>query len=310
MKTKQVTFNKVVKGQHRVRIEYFQKGGNAGCIFKYKKGKSKTWKVFPASRYGLSLRHYRLIGLKEEIYYGSKSSKVPNLNAKKPNVQRVVPRVAYSNTGAKWRGFTAKDNFAVRWSGSLKFTKTGTYRFQIASDDGSNLYMNNLIGYGSIRNFNTGTAKLIDNDGAHGMRKKEATTKVFRKSVPIVLTYFEAGGHAGMLFKYMGKDSGMKMKIVPARALGGTLSATKTPASSAPFKLIGSGPCGTGGKYSSIKYWNSGYTYARCRKTCLANKKCKSFTSNPVIGYCNIRVKVADSITWKGGGWYCWNKAG
>jgi len=207
--------SKFVKGQHPVRIEYFQKGGKAGMMFRYKNlaQKKSPWKTVTAKM----LRHLNTPGLKEEIYYGGKYSKVPDLNKKTANVQRFVPVVNYRSSKAKWRGFTKSENFAVRWSGFLNIIKTGTYKFGITSDDGSNLYLNGR--------------KRVDNDGLHGMRAKEVTVSLAGGGKnKVVFTYFNKGGKAGMIFKYMGPDTDMKMIVVPPKATKVRFSRTSTPA--------------------------------------------------------------------------------
>jgi len=159
--------------------------------------------------------HSNTHGFKEEIYYKTENKRVPDLNKKIPSVQRIVRTVNYKSTKAKWKGFAESQNFAVRWSGLLTATKPGTYRFEIESDDGSNLYINKK--------------KVVDNDGMHGMTKVPGTVSL-RPTQLIILTYFEKGGAGGMILKYMGPDTRMKMIVVPRKAMKAAFFPVRTPA--------------------------------------------------------------------------------
>merc|ERR1712159_143681 len=65
------------------------------------------------------------------------------------------------NTGRKWPGFARANHFAVKWTGRVRFYRTGHYRFSLISDDGSKLWIDNRY--------------TINNDGLHGWRNREAT---------------------------------------------------------------------------------------------------------------------------------------
>lgn len=73
-----------------------------------------------------------------------------------------------------------QDQFALRYRGTLQTQVEGTYRFSLASDDGSKLYMDGNL--------------LIDNDGTHGMQQKQARVKLSPGSHTVVLEYFERDG--------------------------------------------------------------------------------------------------------------------
>jgi len=138
-------------------------------------------------------------GFYEKTFYNIKNMKsIPNLNYRRGSRNRVVKTVTYGNTGGKWSGFSAKDNFAVRWMGHIQINKRGNYKWRLGSDDGSWLYISGRL--------------VVDNNGLHGYRKK-----VGRKNVAggqgIVLEFFEKGGHAGMEFAYSGADS--RNRFVP-----------------------------------------------------------------------------------------------
>jgi len=147
-------------------------------------------------------------GLREEQYYFGQGNNVPaSLHSRKASKTRNVDFINYRHTSSKWSGFTRKNNFAVRWTGSVKVITAGSYKFQIESDDGSKLYLG-----GS-------TNPLCNNDGQHGMRKKKGTKSMSEGLTAVRIVYFEKGGGAGMNFKFKGPDTDDKWKVVPKRSL-------------------------------------------------------------------------------------------
>ena len=110
--------------------------------------------------------------------------------------------VNYRNTGGRWPGFGRSNHFAVRWTGRLRIFRTGHYWFGIISDDGSKLWINNRY--------------TINNDGLHGWRNRQARPYMRAGWALIRLEMFERGGHAGMLFRYHGPDTGNRWAVVRA----------------------------------------------------------------------------------------------
>jgi len=132
-------------------------------------------------------------GFHEQTFYNIKNMKsIPNLNDRRVSRNRVVKTVTYGNTGGKWSGFSAKDNFAVRWTGLIQINKRGNYKWRIGSDDGSRLYISNRV--------------VVDNNGLHSYRNKVGSKSV-AGGKSIKLEFFEKGGHAGMRFAYSGADT-------------------------------------------------------------------------------------------------------
>ena len=110
--------------------------------------------------------------------------------------------VNYRNTNRNWSGFRRRDNFAVRWTGRMRVFRSGHYRLSIYSDDGSKLWMDNRY--------------TINNDGLHGWRNREANRYLRAGWRLVRLEMFERGGHAGMLFRYHGPDTGNRWAVVRA----------------------------------------------------------------------------------------------
>ena len=110
--------------------------------------------------------------------------------------------VNYRNTGSRWSGFAGSNHFAVRWTGRLRIFKAGRYHFQIISDDGSKLWIDNRY--------------TINNYGLHGWRNRQARPHMRAGWRLVRLEMFERGGHAGMLFRYHGPDTGNRWAVVRA----------------------------------------------------------------------------------------------
>jgi len=118
-------------------------------------------------------------------------------------MQRWKHYINYRNTGGRWPGFSRAHNFAVRWTGRVRFFRSGHYRFSLISDDGSKLWINNRY--------------TINNDGCHGWRNREATRYMRAGWSMFRLEYFERTGHAGMLLRYRGPDTGNRWRVLRAR---------------------------------------------------------------------------------------------
>lgn len=189
---------KLVVGQHSIKTLMFQKDGKSAMQLTYK-GPDTGGSYTP-----MPGKHVMAKGLKESVYYIKDMKQLPDFTQKVATM-RIVPHVAYGHSATTWKGFSQVGDFAVRWTGILKISSTGRYRFSIISDDGSKLFINDAL--------------LVNNDGLHGLKNKESDYNVELSRNAVRLEYFQGGGKAGMVFRYMGSDSGNKMKYVPSSAL-------------------------------------------------------------------------------------------
>ena len=110
--------------------------------------------------------------------------------------------INYRNTGGRWSGFARHNHFAVRWTGRLRIFRRGHYYLSIISDDGSKLWIDNRY--------------TINNDGLHGWRNRQTRRHLHAGWRLVRLEMFERGGHAGMLFRYHGPDTGNRWAVVRA----------------------------------------------------------------------------------------------
>lgn len=93
-----------------------------------------------------------------------------------------------------------KDNFAFEATGYLFLDKDDNILFQLSSDDGSRLWIDNQ--------------QIIDNDGPHGMEPKEAEVALRAGYHPIKIRYFQGGGGRGIVLKWA-RFGSPGFKVIP-----------------------------------------------------------------------------------------------
>jgi cytochrome c len=101
-----------------------------------------------------------------------------------PTYTAVAPKVdaTYGDFG------DLKDNFALQCNGFLFLDKDDNVLFQLASDDGSRMYLDDRL--------------LIDHDGNHGMEAKEAEVALRKGYHRIRIDYYQGGGGRGIQLKW------------------------------------------------------------------------------------------------------------
>jgi len=109
------------------------------------------------------------------------------------------PKSSGTLTNIDISGATVKDHFGYEFNGYIKIPKTGYYRLYTFSDDGSALFI--------------GDSLVVDNDGSHSLRRREATIALAEGYHPIRVVYFE---------DYMGEKlevgiSGITIRETPLR---------------------------------------------------------------------------------------------
>lgn len=86
-----------------------------------------------------------------------------------------------------------KQNFGLIFNGYLNITSDGIYSFNLRSDDGSLLWLNDKV--------------LIDYDGTHGDEPKSATIALKKGLHKIKLSYIQASGNSNLALSYQLNDS-------------------------------------------------------------------------------------------------------
>jgi len=112
----------------------------------------------------------------------------------------------YKNTGRKWPNFPYKNNYAVRWTGTLKIKAAGVYHFATLSDDGSKLWINGK--------------QVVNNDGLHAWRRRDGKISLTAGHHVFKAEMFERGGHHGISILYKGPDTKHKHTAIPPAAFG------------------------------------------------------------------------------------------
>ncbi len=117
-----------------------------------------------------------------------------------PDAEGVVGSLDYmQGNEAFWDG--APDNFfAAQYEGQLIVKEGGTYTFNLASDDGSMLFING--------------EPVLDNDGLHGTRTRSVTLDLEAGAHDIEVRYFENGGAQTLQLAWSGPDTGGEQEVI------------------------------------------------------------------------------------------------
>jgi putative heme-binding domain-containing protein len=138
-------------------------------------------------------------GIKVDYFYPSANNvAIETLAKMTPNASGVVPQIVMNVPQLKQR-----DKFALRFTGMINAPKAGNYKFFVASDDGSRIYLDGKL--------------LVNNDGLHGMKEMNASIKLAAGTHDLIVTYFDNGGGDGLNVAWAGP--GFKKQKIAADAL-------------------------------------------------------------------------------------------
>ena len=96
-----------------------------------------------------------------------------------------------------------RNAFALRFTGAINIPRSGRYTFFTNSDDGSRLYVGGQL--------------VVNNDGNHGPVERRGSIDLPAGSHPIVVTYFNSGGGAGLRASWAGP--GLRKQVIPGSVL-------------------------------------------------------------------------------------------
>ena len=99
---------------------------------------------------------------------------------------------------------TVVENFAIRFRGKLAVGSSGTYTFELYSDDGAKLYINKKL--------------VINNDGVHPARSRRGKLKLEAGMHPVEIHYFQ-GPRFQIALRWFYKPPNGAMQIVPPRVI-------------------------------------------------------------------------------------------
>lgn len=156
-------------------------------------------------------------------YYEGSWTTLPNFNALTPVKIGTTPNIDISVRNRN-------DNFGFLWEGYINIPTTATYTFEICSDDGSRLYIDQAYGFAAT--------PLINHDGTHGNTCKTASIALTAGLHPIALGFFEAGSGEAMSWSWQ-NNAGLSKQAIPSSALfsPGVVS----PMLAAPSHLVATG---------------------------------------------------------------------
>jgi len=104
-------------------------------------------------------------------YYEGNWRKLPDFSTLTPKHQGLTDNFQVGSLAQR------KDHFALKYTGTIKIQRAGTYTFYTTSDDGSQLLINDTL--------------VVDNDGDHGPMTKSGTIYLNKGQHPLTITYFE-----------------------------------------------------------------------------------------------------------------------
>ncbi|MFT5130839.1 MAG: azurin, partial [Rhodothermales bacterium] len=139
------------------------------------------------------------------------SAKLATVDKMKPTKSGRTKTLTYKFDGL------AQDGMGFKYEGFIQAPTSGSYSFGLSSDDGSMLYINGK--------------EIIDNDGNHGMVRKEGKVTLAGGPHRIVITYYDSSGGDGLTLDWT--PPGGKKEYVPAKAFTGGDGGIQTQAAAA-----------------------------------------------------------------------------
>ncbi len=164
----------VITGETTVKARAFWPDGVSSLV------ESRTFK--PAEPFAASAVAPAARGLAYE-YFGGRFEKMPDFAALTASGTGTAPRPDAAVAGGK-------DEFALRFRGSIRAPRTGVYVFYLSSDDGSGL--------------SVAGRRIIVNDGVHGLAEEKAEIALEAGWHAIEVDYFQVDGDKGLELAWRG----------------------------------------------------------------------------------------------------------
>lgn len=191
-------------GMHALSLGFFQEGGDNILSLKYA-GPGISKQVIPetalykGSVSSLLPALYPLNtvnGLDYKYYEASSYNALPNFNSFTPN--RMGATATFDISSA-----SRSSSYSFNFSGYIHVPSDGEYTFYTKSDDGSSLYIDNIL--------------VVDNDGLHSALEKSGTIGLKAGKHLISVGYFEENGDNSLTVSYAGP--GIEKQEIPASRL-------------------------------------------------------------------------------------------
>ena len=132
------------------------------------------------------------------------SASMPDLIDRTPDHVRLESELAYSSSGNPYPGLDDrfKNNWGARFSGLINIPEAGNWTFYLNSDDGSELWINDV--------------SIIQNYGMHGMREYSGFLNLSAGYHDFRIEFFQGGGPHGLKFSWEGPN--VSKTTIPASA--------------------------------------------------------------------------------------------
>lgn len=85
-----------------------------------------------------------------------------------------------------------QEEFAIEFIGNIEIVIDGTYTFYLISNDGSKLFIDDIV--------------VVNFDGLHGTATKSGQIKLSKGTHKIKIEYFQAGGGKGLELLFESKE--------------------------------------------------------------------------------------------------------
>ena len=179
-----------------------------------------------------------LPGLNVDYYEADSLQKLPDFAAIEPAEKGTVESITINLP------FRRRSNhYALRFHGQILAPKKGEYRFATHSDDGSAMFIDGKI--------------VVDNDGTHGMQRREGRHTLEAGTHAFELVYFNGGGGGGLqVFWDAAEQSGQwqplprqvfrrsgGLPMVPLGSAAFRVNAAKAAAGKQKFQTLGCASC-------------------------------------------------------------------
>ncbi len=155
-------------------------------------------------------------------HYNGQWSTLPNFSELTADAESVVSTINVA-------GYAAKDNFGLVFTGGVQISTAGTYDFELSSDDGSRLRIDDR--------------EVILNDGIHGLIAKTGSISLAAGPHTMRIEFFERDGGETLLLRY--RRSGGAFAEIPASLLVHPKATSSDQCPNDPNKTV-PGVCGCG----------------------------------------------------------------
>jgi len=192
-------------GKHAITVGYFQESGDnilsvdysGPGVSKQAIPKSSLYRVAASSNLHPAVNPANTInGLNYKYYEASSYTELPDFNSGSPVKTGISHDFDISSANRN-------DRFSFNFTGYIDVPEDGQYTFYTSSDDGSNLYIDNVL--------------VVDNDGLHSATEKSGSIGLKAGKHSISVGFFEQDGDNTLSVSYAGP--GINKQVIPSNVL-------------------------------------------------------------------------------------------